>query len=54
MSQLRKALNKSEPADTSAERHEPVLTALRGLTNRDFGFNQDDWRRWWEMQSGDK
>lgn len=28
--------------------HEPVRVSLRHLTGRDFGYDQDAWRRWWD------
>jgi hypothetical protein len=53
MSQLRASLNQTNHTDDGVEthRHEAVRTALKGLTNRDFGFNQQNWRQWWETES---
>jgi hypothetical protein len=34
----------------SGEQHPAVLTALQRLTDRDFGFNQQEWRRWWDAE----
>ena len=33
---------------TSLVRHEPVLLALKQMSGRDFGFDQQAWRRWWD------
>jgi hypothetical protein len=30
-----------------AEKHWAVLTSLKRLTKRDFGFDQAAWRNWW-------
>ena len=30
--------------------HEPVLVALKQLTEQDFGFDKQSWRSWWSQQ----
>jgi len=29
-----------------------VLEALRRITGRDFGFDREDWQKWYEKQAG--
>jgi hypothetical protein len=31
-------------------RHEPVLVALRQLSGRDFGYDVEAWRKWWDAE----
>jgi hypothetical protein len=46
----RESATASEQVEAGSEQHPAVLTALQRLTNRDFGFNQQEWRRWWEVE----
>ena len=34
---------------TSLVRHQPVLLALKQMSGRDFGFDQQAWRSWWDV-----